>query len=249
MAKSAKELEKIDMKLHMPVERPVTVYLNGVEIVTIQTSLGFLEELAAGFLVAEGILAGADDLRKITVDERKGMVWVEAKGSKEIAGQMVGKRFLTSGCGKGFSFSNPGDLRGLGVIESSFKISKGRLTELMKEVLIEGRRPGLHCSALADLDGIVALRHDIGRHNTVDMLVGHLFLSGRSGGGLVMMTTGRISYEMAVKAAKAKIPVIATRSAATDLAVEVSEKIGVEVAGYVRGRDVVVYTNLGRVAD
>lgn len=237
----------LDLKSYMPVERPVTINLNGSEIVTVQTSMEFLDELAAGFLVAEGLLLESDELKGIRVDKRKGMIWIETKGSKDIASKLVGKRFVTSGCGKGFSFANPGDLQGLKKIESDFRISQGRLNEYMKELLIEGRRPGLHCSALADSTGIVAVRHDIGRHNTVDMLVGHLFLAGRSGEGLVMMTTGRISYEMAVKAAKVKIPVIASRSAATDLAVEVAESVGVEVAGYVRGRDAVVYTRLGRI--
>lgn len=240
-------MKKDEQKAIMPVERPTTIYLNGAEIVTIQTSLDFLDELAAGFLSSEGLLSGPDDLKKISVDKREGMVWIETKSSKDIASKLVGKRFLTSGCGKGFSFSNPGDLQGLAPVESSFTISVNRLNELMKEVLLESRRPGLHCSALADAKGLMAVRHDIGRHNTVDMLVGYLLLSGKSGKGLVMMTTGRISYEMAVKAAKAKIPVIASRSAATDLAVDLAKKMNVEVAGYVRGRDAVVYTGLGRI--
>ncbi|MHB0976624.1 MAG: formate dehydrogenase accessory sulfurtransferase FdhD [Candidatus Aquicultorales bacterium] len=238
-----------DMTKLMPVERPATIYVNETEIVTIQTSLEFLDELAVGFLVAEGLLAEREDLKKVTVDRDKGLVWVETGGSVDIAGKLVGKRFLTSGCGKGFSFANPGDMRGLDRVESTFTIAKSRLNEHMRAVLTEGRKPGMHCSALADGEKLIALRHDIGRHNTVDMLVGHLFLTGRPGDGLVMMTTGRISYEMAVKAAKIGIPVIATRSAATDLAVELALTTGVEIAGYVRGRDIVLYTDMGRVVD
>ncbi len=240
-------MRRADLKVNVPTERPTTVYLNGEEIVTIQTSLDSLEELAVGFLASEGLLSGLDDLEKISVDRRDGMVWVETKSAKDIASKLVGKRFLTSGCGKGFSFSNPGDLQGLAPLESSFSITIDKLNDLMKAVLVESRRPGMHCSALADGDKLIAVRHDIGRHNTVDMLVGYLVLSGVDGEGLIMMTTGRISYEMAVKAAKAKIPVVASRSAATDLAIELAEKMNVEVAGYVRGKDAVVYTGLGRI--
>lgn len=240
-------MRKADRKGNMPTERPTTIYLNGEEIVTIQTSLDFLKELAVGFLASEGLLSGPDDLKKVSVDRRDGMVWVETKSAKDIASKLVGKRFLTSGCGKGFSFYNPGDLQGLAPVESALTVTTDRLNDLMKEVLVESRRPGMHCSALADGDGLIAVRHDIGRHNTVDMLVGYLVLNGIDGGRLIMMTTGRISYEMAVKAAKAKIPVIASRSAATDLAVDLAKKMNVEVAGYVRGRDAVVYTRLGRI--
>lgn len=248
MANAMTEARQMQMEGLMPVERSVTIHLNGTEIVTIQSSLSHLDELAVGFLVAEGLLNKSDRITKLSVDERTGMVWVDVEGSKDIAAKMMGKRFVTSGCGKGFSFSNPGDLGGLKKIESSFVISKRAVSELMKELLVEGRQPGTHSSAIADKNGIEVIRHDIGRHNTVDMLIGHLFLSGTVG-GLIMLTTGRISYEMAVKAAKVEIPVIASRSAATDLAVRLSKKMGVEVIGYVRGKDIVVYTNHGRVID
>lgn len=231
----------------MPVERSVTIHLNGEEVVTIQCGFEHLDELAVGFLVSEGLLTTDDEIQDLKIDREKGLIWVQTPGSKEIARRLVGKRFVTSGCGKGFTFSSVGDAIGIERLAGGVVIPAGRLTDLMKTFLTESRRAGMHASALADSEGIVFVRQDIGRHNTLDMLLGRLFLDRRSTDGLLILTTGRVSYEMVVKAAKARIALVASRTAATDLAVDLAKSLGVEVVGYVRGPRMLVYTSGARL--
>jgi FdhD protein len=234
---------------HPPVERAVTLYVNGEELVTVQSSLEHLEELACGFLVSEGILGSRDELASVSVDAEHGAVRVELTRSKAIATAMVGKRFITSGCGKGFSFTNPGDARGIGRVDSGFTVPLDTIPALMREFLKSSRRSGMHSSALIKGDQVWLLRQDIGRHNTIDMIVGRLWLDEVEDRDVMLFTTGRISYEMVVKAAKARIPIVVSRTAATDIAIELASEFGIELVGYVRGTNMQVYTDGSRLVN
>lgn len=232
-----------------PIERSATIYINGDELVTVQTSMEHLDELACGFLVSEGILQVRDELEHVRVNEETGEVRVRTTRSKTIPVRAMGKRLVTSGCGKGFSFVSPGDALGIGRLNSSFAIPAAENPGLMKEFLRASRRPGMHSSALVKDDEIRLLRQDVGRHNTVDMIIGRLWLDGIEDRDCILMTTGRISYEMVVKAAKARIPVLVSRTAATDMAIKLANKLGVELVGYVRGNDMQVYTDGSRLVE
>ncbi|MCL6472295.1 MAG: formate dehydrogenase accessory sulfurtransferase FdhD [Firmicutes bacterium] len=231
----------------MPVERPVTIYLNSEELVTVQTSMEHLDELACGFLVSEGMLQDRGELVDIRVNEDRGEVRVRTAKPKENAVQSMGKRFVTSGCGKGFSFVSLGDAMGIARLTSEFRVAAEDIPIFMREFLLSSRRPGMHSSALARDGKIKLIRQDIGRHNTVDMVLGRLFLDGIQERDVMLFTTGRISYEMVVKAAKARIPVLVSRTAATTLAVELANRLGIEIIGYVRGEKMKVYTGASRL--
>jgi len=230
-----------------PVERAVTIYVNDEELVTVQSSLRHLDELACGFLVAEGILRKRDELEDIRVDADRGEVRIGLRKPRAIAMAAVGKRFITSGCGKGFSFTSPGDARGAEKIDSSFKVQGEKIPALMREFLKSSRRSGMHSSAIVKEDEILMLRQDIGRHNTVDMILGRLWLDEAEDRDIMLFTTGRISYEMVVKAAKARIPVVVSRTTATDMAIELAGELGIELIGYVRGSNMQIYTEGSRV--
>lgn len=231
-----------------PVERPVTIYVNSEELVTVQTSLEHLDELACGFLVAEGILQERSELIDLRVNEERGEVRVRTKKSTTNAAKSMGKRFVTSGCGKGFSFVSLADALNIGKNKSDFMVSVQDILELMRQFLRSARRPGMHSSGLARNGTIEFTRQDIGRHNTVDMVVGKLWLDSINDRDVMLFTTGRISYEMVVKAAKARIPVLVSRTAATDMAADLAERLGIEVVGYVRGAKMKVYTDGKRIA-
>ena len=236
----------------LPSERPVTVHMNDVEIATVQSSPSHLDELAVGFLVAEGLLTDRDAFEKAVVDEATGLVYVTSH--EEVPDDMVyRRRFITSGCGKGVTFSSVGHAENLEAVESSLTVDSAALYAMMRE-LAQGAvayrdTGGMHACGLGMDGALVVLREDVGRHNALDKVLGRAWLDRLRMDDAVLVTTGRVSYEMAVKAAKMRVPVVASRTAVTDLAVEVAESVGVTLAGYVRGGRLVVYSGAGRITE
>jgi FdhD protein len=234
----------------MPVERPVTVFMNDVEVATMQATPDDLPELAAGFLVSEGLLTDRDALRSIDVDHKRGLVYVET--DEEVPDELTyRRRYITSGCGKGITFASVGHARDLEPVPAGPAFSAGDLHEWMQVMnrLAEKYRDtgGMQACALARDGAVVLVREDVGRHNAVDKVLGRAWLDRIPTDDAVVLSTGRVSYEMAVKAAKARIPLIVSKSAVTDLAADIAAELDITVIGYARGGGMVVYTHPERV--
>ncbi|MCL2437713.1 MAG: formate dehydrogenase accessory sulfurtransferase FdhD [Coriobacteriia bacterium] len=235
----------------IPTESPFTVYLNDVEIATVQASDGDLEDMAVGFLLAEGLLHDRTALKSVDLDAKRGLIYVSS--SELVPEDLVYRtRYITSGCGKGVTFSSLGHARGLEKITHKLKVSPHDLyywmSELSKRSAEHRERGGYHSCGLVFSGELQLVREDIGRHNAVDKLLGHAWLEGMPIEQGIVLVSGRISYEMIVKAAKSKIPFVASRSAATDLAVEIAQDLGITLVGYVRGGKMVAYTHPDRIA-
>ena len=114
-------------------EFPLTIVLNNPELVTLLCSPTNLDYLAVGFLSSEGLLKGKDDIKKITVDDRRSVVLVETEGEDKQASELVFKRIITSGCGRGASFYSAADVGGQVKVESQVRISALEVLELAKE--------------------------------------------------------------------------------------------------------------------
>lgn len=234
----------------MPAETPVTIYLNDIEVATTQATPRDLSELAVGFLVAEGFLTRRDALRGIQADERRGLVWVE---SDEAAPDDLAlrARYLTSGCGGGATFSSVGHARDLAPVTSALTLRASELYDLVAEMARAAElyrdTGGTHACGLARGGRLELVREDVGRHNALDKLLGRAWLDRTPTSDAALISTGRISYEMAVKAAKAGVPVIASRSAVTDLAARIGADLGMTLVGYVRGGKLTVYTMPERI--
>lgn len=106
---------------------------------------------------------------------------------------------------------------------------------------------GMHGACIVEESGNITVREDIGRHNAVDKIIGHTLRQGLDPERLVLLTTGRVSYEMLSKAAKFGFPVIGSRTAATKQAVQLAKYLNIEVIGYLRGKMANIYTSTGRV--
>ncbi len=234
----------------LPSERPITVYMNDVEVATMQATPEDLEELAVGFLVAEGLLADRDALTSVAADNKRGLVWVST--GEAVPDDMVYKtRYITSGCGKGVTFSSVGHARGMEKLTSAEKVTSSQLYALVGELAREAGAyrdtGGMHACGLARGGKLVLVREDVGRHNAIDKLLGRAWMDRIPTEDGVLISSGRISYEMAVKAAKARTPVVVSRTAVTDLAAEIADELGMSLVGYARGGRMVVYTHPERV--
>jgi len=238
----------------VPVVReiPVSLKLNGREIITLLASDDALEFLAAGFLKAEGFISRREDILAITVDPGEATVNVEATGVDPLAEKMLERRAVTSGCGKGTTFTHALDALQAHPAPAGPKVGAGRIRLLMHGLLhgseLYREAGGVHSAALATTEEIVIFRDDIGRHNAVDKIHGECFLLDIPVADKILLTTGRISSEILVKAAKLGVPILVSRSSPTDLALELAGRTGITVVGQVRGGGLTIYTGNERVS-
>ena len=224
----------------VPQEEPVTLTINGRELVTLLATPGDRSALVAGFLFDEGIIERIEQIESL--EEEKAGVRVRAEGV-DLGLRLFQRRVLGSGCGRSFTFTSaldalaaagrvlPVDLPWVGasVVQQSAQAtySGGELYR---------RTKGTHAAALFDRTGVqICLAEDIGRHNAVDKAVGGLLLAGRPLTDLFMVVTGRISSEMVNKIAKTPIALLVTKSVPTGLALDYARKVGLCVVGRATG--------------
>jgi len=226
------------------VEKKIKVYVNNEEVVSLSASPSQIKELVVGFLMTEGILKGDWCPEKISIEENEKdiIVKVALEGFVSLEGKTI-----TSGCMSSVSFLN--DVKGY--IDDKIQIEPEKLFSLFKifqEKSVLYRTTGcIHASALANENEILFIAEDVGRHNAVDKVIGWALLNKIPFEGKIIIVSGRISSEMALKTAKWKIPIIVSRTAPTSLAVEISEKAGLTVIGFLRGNRFNIYTHPERV--
>jgi len=233
-------------------ESPLTIILNNQELATLLCSPTNLRYLAIGFLFSEGLLKSKDEIRKIMVDERRGVVWVETAGVEEFAREALFKRLITSGCGRGASFYSATDIQGRVKVESRVEISPLEVLALVNEFEQRSRiyraTGGVHSAALCDMKNILVFSEDIGRHNTIDKIFGECILNDIATEDHIVITSGRVSSEILLKVARRNVPIIISKSAPTNLGLRLAADLGVTVLGFVRGRMMNVYIHAGRIA-
>lgn len=226
------------------VEKKIKVYVNNEEIVSLSASPCQIRELVVGFLMTEGILKGDWCPEKIMIEENEKQVnvIVELEGHVCLDGKT-----LTSGCMAAVSFLN--DVKE--TINDNLKINASALFNLFRhfqEKSILYRTTGcIHAAAIADENEILFIAEDVGRHNAVDKIIGWTLLNRVSFKGKIMLVSGRISSEMALKTAKWKIPLIVSRTAPTSLAIEFAEKAGLTLIGFLRGQRFNIYSHPERI--
>ena len=230
-------------------EFPLTIILNNQELVTLLCSPANLRYLAVGFLVSEGLLSSKDEIKKIIVDDRHGVVRVETEG--EPVTDVLFNRLMTSGCGRGASFYSAADVQSQMKVESRIQVSTYEVFSLVNEFQQRSQifraTGGVHNAALCTTESILVFNEDIGRHNAIDKVIGECILSGISTYDCVIITSGRISSEILLKLAKRNIPIVISKSAPTNLGVRLADDLGVTLVGFVRGKRMNVYTNSWRV--
>ena len=232
-------------------EYALTIMLDGEEFITLLCTPSSLDCLAVGFLLSESVIKSKNDIEKLRIDEEKGIIEVSTIESSIIAKRLHGKRTMTTGCGKGSTFYNALDSISCKKVSSNIEISAHDILELvrafnkMSELFLS--TGGVHSVALAEDTGIKLFHEDVGRHNAIDKVIGEASLKDIQLSDKLVLTSGRVSSEMLIKAAKGRIPVIISRSAPTDLAVELAKQLGITVIGFARGQKMNIYSNPERI--
>ncbi len=233
-------------------EFPLTIVLNNQELVTLLCSPTNLKYLAVGFLFSEGFLNRKDEIKKILVDDQRGVVRVETEGGEEVARDVMFKRLITTGCGRGAHFYSASDAQGRLKVDSRVEVSTlevlALVSEFQRRSSVYRTTGGVHGAALCDTRGILVFSEDIGRHNAVDKVFGECILNDIVTDDRIVVTSGRMSSEILIKVARRNVPIMVSRSAPTDMGLKLASDLGVTVVGFVRGRRMNVYTHDWRIA-
>jgi FdhD protein len=266
-----------DGQCALPVRRPViaetpwVLYLDRRELVTFMCSPVGLQHLALGFLISEGMIERLADVwqLKVYLDEDRVYMYFpdagldgelamrtceEASGSIDVrlrrpSSARPEKRILTSGCGGGVTFD---DLSGdRPPLQSDLRINPEQISMLMRQLnesatLYRASR-GVHTSALADDARLLVLAEDVGRHNTLDKIRGACLLGNIPTRDRILVSSGRISSEMITKARKMETPIVISRTSPTVTSIRLAKAWNITLIGYVRGRQMRVYTGAERV--
>jgi FdhD protein len=228
----------------VPKEMALTIYIDNTELVTILCTPTKLNCLVLGFLYSEGIISGMSDVASMRVCEEDSLADVKLSKSGYTP---PARRTLASGCGGGVSFATE-----LQKVESQITVKPEEVLSLMKQLNEKAElyrfSGGVHTSALCDNSNVLVAAEDIGRHNTLDKIMGECLLTRLATEDKLLLTTGRISSEMLSKVARMKTPIIVSRSSPTDRSISLAEKSGITLIGYVRGSRLSVYSHEERLA-
>ena len=224
-------------------EQPVSVYVNGEKFLTLLCSPMGLEDLIVGYLWMEKVIGDVAEIARLEVSPVDGRAEVTLTHPVTLPTE----RILTSGCGGGITFRI--DHRLFPRLHSSVRVRPAELGARMKDLFQAAvhyqRSRGIHGAALADAERLLIVAEDVGRHNAVDKVKGEALLRNIPTEDRLLLSTGRVSSEMLLKAARMGVPVVASRTSPTEMAVALAEQLGVTVCGYVRPDGLNLYAGDG----
>ncbi len=229
--------------VQVPSEMALAIYINRQELVTILCTPTKLNGLVLGFLYAEGIISGMDDVASMRICEEESQADVMLIDPDY---ELPTQRTLTSGCGGGTTFKTQGQRIDSDLVVTAEEVL-GLMKELQKQMGLYRFCGGVHTSALSDTKNLLVVAEDIGRHNTLDKIQGECLLRGLSTRDRLLLCTGRVSSEMMLKAAKMQAPVIVSRHSPTESAVSIARDLGIALVGHARGSNLSVYSHPERL--
>jgi len=241
---------EVDIETYtLPAEEELCIYVNSKVLTRLMASPTAREALVVGFLHYSGLIETPTDMVTLYFSEGGSCadVWLTADRTPFAEARLANPNILhTSGCGRGVI---------LGDLYAPSEPLPVALTPLTPAQLFDMARllqdatannphsHGVHTSVLFTPTGeVVATMTDVGRHNTLDKLLGACLLGGRSTEGHILLTTGRLSSEMISKAARMRVPIVASLRAVTSTAVELAEAWGITTVGYLRGQQMVIHS-------
>jgi FdhD protein len=257
-----REVEVLDefgqrRKVHIPAERPLTLYVDKREIVTLMTLGASPELLALGYLRNQQLVASLADIESVTVDWDVGAAAVLTRaGSRTDFEARTARRIVTTGCGQGTMFGTLMEQIDSVKLPSAAaaRIRQSTLQTLndaMRKVDSVHRRAGsVHGCALFRGTEMLTFVEDVGRHNAIDTIAGWMWMHGDAplgqGGDKVFYTTGRLTSEMVTKAAQLGVPIVISRNGVTQMGYELATKLGMTLFGRASQRHFICYCGFER---
>lgn len=242
--------------IQIPAERPLTVFVDKRELVTLMTLGAEPELLVLGYLRNQRLVESAEDIESITVDWEVGAAAVNTRRGIEDFERKTAKRVVTTGCGQGTVFGGLMDELDSVVLPppAQARISQRALYALLEAVRRQestyksaGSVHGCAIFTLADDDARLELFvEDVGRHNAIDTLAGWMWLQGLGGADKAFYTTGRLTSEMVIKSAQMGVPIVVSRSGITQMGHALATKLGLALFGRAMNRHFLCYSGFER---
>ncbi|UCE16470.1 MAG: formate dehydrogenase accessory sulfurtransferase FdhD [Candidatus Bathyarchaeota archaeon] len=243
-------------KDHIAEEAPLHIFLDKTHYATILCTPSQLKELAIGHLISEGILKTVDEIREIRL-ETSGKCQVRLKSDidaeKRIPMSRPFARLIVSACGSPDSWPitklmDRLDLPIVPNLSVKAKVVLESVKELNRLAGIFRNTGGVHIAALYSVAGdLVVFAEDVGRHNAVDKVIGSGISKGIEFGGCFLASSGRLTGDIVLKCARMRIPIVASLAAAINSGIDVAQRTGITLVGFVRGKRMNVYTYPKRI--
>ena len=232
-------------------ETPLTIFLNDQELVTLLCSPTHRKNMAVGFLFSEGFFKKKEEIKSVIVNKNRGIVWISLNHHFEIDDNFRKGRTITSGCARGLTFHKVFDDWNGEYITSKLTVKANIISDISAELKrnspLYQKSGGAHSATLYHQNNFLFSRQDIGRHNAVDKIIGECLIKDIISDDKILMTSGRVSSEILLKAARWKFPILISRTAPTSAAVKLADELGVTLIGFARGKRMNVYSNEWRI--
>jgi len=227
------------VETRVPIERPLTLYLNRQEIVTMMTIGDRPEDLAVGYLLNQNMLRADDVVEAVEYDDDLEVVVVRTARETDYE-EKLQKKVRTSGCAQGTAFGDVMEnfddvaLDPEAVLRTSWIAALSKAINLTPSLYLEAG--AIHGCVLCEADQPLIYMEDVGRHNAIDKVAGYMFREGVSAEGKIFYTTGRLTSEMVIKTVQMRIPILISRSGFTSWGVRLARQAGLTMVGRAKGK-------------
>lgn len=252
-----REIETLDeygqrRMIAIPVERPLTVFVDKRELVTLMTLGAAPELLVLGYLINQRLVAAPAEIESITVDWDVGAAAVRTRSGIDEIEARTAKRVVTTGCGQGTVFGDVmAGLENIRLPDATLaRIRQSTLhavLETMRQQDSVHRKAGsVHGCALFRQSEMLMFVEDVGRHNAIDAIAGWMALNEVGGADKLFYTTGRLTSEMVMKAAHMGVPMIVSRNGVTQMGHDLASRLGMTLFGRAANRHFLCYCGFDR---
>ena len=238
--------------ISIPVERPLTVFVDRQELVTLMTLGAAPELLVLGYLRNQRLVTDLAEIESITVDWEVSAAAVKTRSGIANLAERTARRVVTTGCGQGTVFGDIMEqvdairLPGADAARIRQGTLHGLLEVMRQQDSIHRKAGSVHGCALFAGSRLLVFVEDVGRHNAIDTIAGWMWLHGVTGGDKTFYTTGRLTSEMVMKAAHMGVPIIVSRNGVTMMGHELATRLGMTLFGRAANKHFLCYTGFER---
>ncbi len=242
-------------QIEIPGERPLTIYLDKKELLTLMTLGGAPEALTLGYIRNQRLVNHLSDIESIQVDWETDSVAVKTNIAATTIEEKTAKKTVTSGCGQGTMFGDLMTEFDALALPMGAQLQQAHIYQLIEKIRthpsIYKKAGSVHaCAVFKNLSSgpeLIYFIEDVGRHNAVDAISGLMWLDGLSGDDLIFYTTGRLTSEMVIKGGQMGIPFLLTRSGVTQMGLSLAQQIQMTILARCSGDHFLVYEGSQRI--